>query len=440
MNNLKESIKNRVYQFFVESFDFNGIPLRNISEELTIEYEESINLIKELVTEGFISIQSSTNPHIIGFKHHPTQDQLEFLEQAKNTKIEIHNIGDITLKSESTEYPICLYPSINELIKKRNLSDFGHAVYTKKLALGSPQLLPVFFEIEVLERYVKDPRFEFKFSGYSGRIYSKYDENNNPIVREEDELFLKTFGLGFDEKGNRLAVVYLRHLKGLTSEHQVYWKGKEVQEGGKVIEEYHDNNIRGRWTFSYSIFSAFIGELNCLNELSLVVFNKQIFRQSFDADNCPKEFSFFFTPTLKNFNEFVLLLDKMLSDNINRDFFKDKVELYDLQEIKGGLVERKPKGTLRLFEEWLTLNYNVDDESSIEEVFKPLKNVRKLRQNPAHRINEDEYDKKYDDMQRNLIRKAYSSIRTLRKAFQQHRKAKHVEIPDWLDNGNIKIF
>lgn len=437
---MKDEIRNRIYEFFVESNDFNGIPLRQISDEFNIEYEESIDIIKDLVIENAVSIQSSTNPHIIGFQHYPLDSQLKILEDAKKTEVTIQKIGGFTFASENTEYPICLYPSKKHLKNKRNLSEYGNAVYTKQLALGAPHLKPIFFEIEVLERYANDPRFEFKFKDYSGSIYCKYDENDNPIVKEEDQIFLKTFGLGFDSDENRLAVVYLRYLKGLTSEHQIYWKSKEAKGGCKMLKEYHENTIQGNWTFSYSVFSAFIGELNCLNELSKSIFGKQIFRKSFDDENRPREFTFFFTPTFKNYNEFVLLLDKMISDNINKDFFKDKIELYELQELEEGLVERRQKGTLRLFEEWLLSNYNTEDQELLKEIFKPFKKVRRERQSPAHKIDENKYDKQYFDKQRKLVNDAYSSMRAFRKIFQQHRKARNVEIPNWLDNGEIKTF
>lgn len=98
---------------------------------------------------------------------------------------------------------------------------------------------------------------------------------------------------------------------------------------------------------------------------------------------------------------------------------------------------------LRLFEEWLLSQFilNNEDQSDLSELFTPLKTVRKERQSPAHKIKENEYDKKYIDKQKQLISDLYLSIKSLRKIFQQHRKAKDVDIPNWLDeNENIKIF
>lgn len=172
----------------------------------------------------------------------------------------------------------------------------------------------------MLERYANDPRFNFEFEDYAGSISCKYDENGNPVLSEEDQVFIKTFGLGFDSQQDRLAVVYLRYLKDLTAEHQLYWNNKEVEGNCKVLKEYYENSILGNWTISYSIFSAFLGELTCLNNLANKIFGRNLFRKNFENENRPKEFTFFFLPTLRNYNEFVLLLDKMISDNINKDF------------------------------------------------------------------------------------------------------------------------
>lgn len=440
MSNIKNEIAKRVYNFFIDSNDFNGMPLRNISKELKIDYESSIDLIKELVKENIISIQSSTNPHIIYNMHYPIDIQIKILEDAKKTTESIRDLGTIKLYFEDTDYPICLYPSKNFLSENRDISHLENVVYTKQLALGEPQLKPIFFEIEVLDRYFKDPRFDFDFEDYSGQISCKYDLDEKPIVRAEDEIFLKTFGLGTDENDNRLAVVYLRYLKDLTSEHQIYWKSKECKGNCRVLTEYYENTILGNWSFSHSIFSAFLGEQKCVNELSELIFSKPLFIRTFENENRPKEFTFFFIPTLKNYNDFIHLLDKMISENINKSFFKEKVDFFQLRDLGNGMVERLNKGSLQIFEEWLTSVFNVKNGGSVSELFVPLKKIRKERQDPAHKINEDKYDKEFILRQKELMKEIYWVFRNLRNIFQKHPKASGFEIPEWLDKGSIKVF
>ena len=115
---MKKEIENFVYDFFVESRDFNGIPLRRVSEELDIEYIESFDQIKKLVSEEVISIQSSTNPHIIGFQHYEKEIQHKILDDAKGITVEVKDLGGFKIAHENTEFPICLYPS-NKLLKEK---------------------------------------------------------------------------------------------------------------------------------------------------------------------------------------------------------------------------------------------------------------------------------------------------------------------------------
>lgn len=433
-------IETEVFDFFVRSHDFNGMPLRQVSGVINIPYEDSIDFIIALVEAEKITIQSSTNPHIIGFKHYPIDAQIKILTDAKTTTVEEKKIGSITLSFENTEFPICLYPSKKNLIEKRHFTIYANAPYTRQLAAGNPHLEPIFFEVDVLERYFSDPRYNFNFDDYSGKITCAYDEEGIPILKEEDQVFVKTFGLGFDLEHNRLAAVYRRYLADLSDDHQLFWRSKEFKGEARLLQEYYDNTINGSWTFSHSIFSAFIAELDCLNELSQLIFSENLFVKSFGKENRPKEFTFFLTPTLKNYNDFVLLLDKMISDNINKNFFKGKIELFRLREISPGIYEKENKGTLQLFEEWLSSLFKVAGEGSLADVFAAFKKIRRERQNPAHRISENIYDKAFFKKQTDLVQEAYNSMRQLRNIFHQHKKARSYTIPKWLESGEIKTF
>jgi len=339
----KELISTEVFNFFIESHDFNGIPLSSLSEKTNIDYNTTIDIVKELVSVNVLSIQATGNPHIIGLSHYDQNDQIQYLEKARENSVEtLAMIGGNKITTES--FLICIYPSTSYLIQKRNISEFIDCPYTKQLALGEPQLKPIFFEIEVLERYFKDPRYSFNFKDYSGQISCEYNENDEPLLEsEDDQIFLQSFGLGLDDNKERVAVVYLRYLKGLTADHQLFWKSKEKTNDCIMVREYYENTIMGNWTSSYSIFTAFIEEQRILNELSIKITGKQLFNRTFEEEKRPKEFTFFLIPTLENYNSFVSLLDKMISENINKKFFKGEIDLFELIKLPDGLVERKKK-------------------------------------------------------------------------------------------------
>lgn len=75
-----------------------------------------------------------------------------------------------------------------------------------------------------------------------------------------------------------------------------------------------------------------------------------IFNEDFGeyGDRRPKKFGFLIRPTLQEFNDFILLFDKMLSDNINKDFFQNEVTYETQVERDDGGIQINPKGTLRM--------------------------------------------------------------------------------------------
>jgi len=436
-----EKIKNLVFSFFCDSSDFNGIALRNISERLGLDYKDSIDQVKELVQEGVFSIQSSTNPHIIGFAHHAIHLQLALLDQAKDIGVSKKTFGNIEFVSENTEYPICVYPSKDYLKDNRDLSEFGYAKYTSALALAEPQLSFRFFETDVLERYSNDPRFDFEFHDFSGSISCKYDEFGKAILREEDQIFLKSFGLGFDASSNRLIAVTLRDLGRLSSEHQVYWSSKEVPASEcKILTEYYDNIIQGNWITSRSVFSALIDEINAIYKLTYSIFGVPLFRKELEGDHRPKNFTFFFSPTTKNYYDFINLLDKYISENINKSFFEGKLDLEERKPIGDDTFERIQKGTLRLLEEWITTAFRYADVSIPKEIMEPLKKVRRERQSPAHKVIDNSYDPSLIESQKEIMERCYLSLGSIRRNIKTHPKAKNVELDDSLDRDNVKYF
>lgn len=436
-----EKIKNLVFSFFCESSDFNGIALRNISERLGLDYKDSIDRVKELVKDGIVSIQSSTNPHIIGFTHHAIDPQLAILEQSKDIEVSKKTFGNIEFVTENTEYPICVYPSKEYLKENRDLSEFGYSKYTSALALAEPQLSFRFFETDVLERYSNDPRFDFEFHDFSGSISCKYDESGKAILRKEDQIFLKSFGLGFDSNSNRLIAVILRDLGRLSSEHQVYWSTKEVPASEcKVLTDYYDNIIQGNWITARSVFYALIDEINAIYKLTSSIFGVPLFRKELDGDHRPKNFTFFFSPTTKNYYDFINLLDKYISENINKPFFEGKLDLEERKPIDDDTFERIQKGTLRLLEEWLTAVFRYADDSIPKEIMKPLKKVRKERQSPAHKVIDNSYNPSLVELQKEIMEGCYLSLGSIRRNIQTHPKAKDVELDDSLDRDNVKYF
>jgi hypothetical protein len=140
---------------------------------------------------------------------------------------------------------------------------------------------------------------------------------------------------------------------------------------------------------------------------------------------------------LKEYNDFILTLDKLISDNINREFFGKDVSFEREEVRKDGKTVVIQKGTIQILDDWLKLVYITNDRKPIEEMIKTFKEIRELRNRSAHDINDDVFDQKYSKQQRELIIKAYKSIRLLRLIFANDQNVAGYEIPDYLRSGKI---
>ena len=149
----------------------------------------------------------------------------------------------------------------------------------------------------------------------------------------------------------------------------------------------------------------------------------------------PKNFGFLIRPTLKEYNDFILILDKLISDNINRKFFCNDVSFEQDEARKDGKIVVSPKGTIKILDDWLKLFYRIEDRKPIDEMIDTFKNIRKSRNPSAHDIDNNVFDQKYFKQQRELIIKAYKGIRLLRVIFESHPNVAGYEIPDYLQSN-----
>ena len=144
-----------------------------------------------------------------------------------------------------------------------------------------------------------------------------------------------------------------------------------------------------------------------------------LFKQSYLNKNL-SEFSFLLKPTLKEYNNFIHLLDKLISDNLNKDFFEQDIPLEKEEERNDGKIIITQKGTIQLLDEWLDKFFKSNNQGHIKEIIPILKKIRKLRQKPAHTIEENKFDNIYYSKQRELLNNAYKAIRTIRLIFANH--------------------
>ena len=116
---------------------------------------------------------------------------------------------------------------------------------------GKKQFEVIFFDIEILERYINNPKFLVMDNGYRGTICIKdefYEEGSS-------NEYIKDYGMAYieGEKLNRAIGVFVIDLAKLSPKIQMLWKGFELE---------NQNNCR--FNFSdrhFSAFSVFLTEI-----------------------------------------------------------------------------------------------------------------------------------------------------------------------------------
>jgi hypothetical protein len=416
-----EEIYRIVEEKYFSSGDFNGMPIYDLVNIFNVKSTGLHIAIRQAIENDFITARFDGNTHIRAFSKMSKQKVLECFDKM--------------------EYPghTCLYPHQEKLKSSKYLAKYNNSPYERELAFGFGQLDFRTFDLSILEYYRNDPRYSYITDDIQGQIIieDEYFESEN--IPEHDKILLETFGFAYDDELNRYVAVFLSYLKSLSPEHQRVWAVKEIKGNIKLHPDYYASNILGEWGERISIFEAFSQELQVINAMSIIMGKPNLFRDSYDNTHRPKEFGFLLRPTNSEFDKFILLLDKMMSDNINKKFFENDVELEIEETRSDGKIVVSQKGTIQILESWVNKYFTATDKTPIERMISSFKKVRKLRQNPAHKINPDAFDQVIFKKQREIVIDAYDAVRTLRMLLANHPavKASPPEINEQLFKGEI---
>ena len=425
LDNESQSVLEAITDHFVRSRDFNGIQASRLAEQVSLSHSNLIALLERLLTSEEIAIafyRFQDNPHVLRLLPPDIQRQRELLRSEPPSQF-------------------CVYPTAKVLAHRIDLAAFADKPFTKRLALGEPQLTPVFFELSVLEPYYRDPRYHFYYCDMGGRISIRDEACRSSEVHDRDKIFLQTFGIAYDGHRNSVVVVYLHYLADLSPEHQQIWNARAVQGPCEMNSDYERASLYGQWPEHYSAYRALLTEIAEINKLSTLIGKPSLFRDDFSAGR-PTGFHPMLRPTGRNLDEFIHLLDKMLSENLNHDFFRNDIPLEEELQREDGKVQVVSLGTLTLLRNWLSTLYRTADDADVsDEILTPIKTIRGLRQKPAHAIDEDKFDISLPGQQDKLLIDVLQALQKLRLVLMSNPRARgKYQPPDWLDGDKIVIY
>jgi hypothetical protein len=419
-SNTETNVLERVTDHYLNSGDFNGILLRSL---LGDQGPSALEIVKELVQKQLIEVvwEHWDFPHI---KRLPVCDP--------SKQLEAFNTGSPT--------EICVYPT-RKLMKRTLRSNYDrNRPFTRLLALGHPQLEPMFFDLSVLDRYQSDPRYSLEFGGLDGSVCITNEHFRSKSMAAAEKISLQSFGLGIDGRGRRIAVAFLRYLSSLSPRHQQHWESHRLTGKCKVESNYFRRSIFGEWTPGVSVYQALIEEFVHINKLCELIGLPPLFKRDFSTER-PKGFGLLTRPTRDSYLEFAHTLDKIVSENLNLNFFKAAgLQLNEEIKRRDGRVHTVSKGTIRLLEEWLTSRIRFEVAGSARTLVAPFKTIHRMRHPRAHSIMKDDYSLEYQRKTEVLVSEVYTSISNIRFLLQSHPKAKEYQFPTHLDPKNILIY
>jgi len=399
---------------YLGSRDFNGLAIRELRAATTLT-DDVTTLIRERGAD-LVRGDGHPNPHI---KALPAED----------TALQLKKIAEQGLGTG------CLYPTPEVLARVVKRMEHDGQPFTLELALGASQLDFRAFDLRSLEYYRNDPRFEYRVDDIHGSIVYK-DEYFDKHAPAQDQLVMDRFGFCYSETLRRAVAVFLRDLHKLDGEQQEHWKRYLLKGEYKLHPDYYRTSILGDFPEGISIFDAFLEEKNQINIMCRLMGRAPLFRSEHKAHDRPDGFGFLIRPTQKELRGFTLLLDQLMSDDLNREFFHD-VEMVERGTTAEGKILAVAKGTIQALEEWLSKSLRFPDPKPKDDMLKTFRDIRKLRQKPAHKHEKDTFDEKHFEAQRELIIDAYDAMRTIRLILKSHPTARSHEVPKWLQKANF---
>jgi hypothetical protein len=407
-----------VVQHYLTSHAFNGCPVSILNKRFPDLHWQAV--LGRLISESKINVVTSDmdiNPHVMRIAPPPIAIQVEFV---KRTKSADH---------------ACLYPHSNELRSRINPAEFEGRPYALALALGAPQLEMRVFDLAVLETYRNDPRYAYVCDDLHGYISTENEHYIGKDMPERDKNLLQSFGFAYNDKLERFVTTFVCYLAHLSPEHQQGWHGRErgtVGEGFDAHPEFIRTQIIGDFPKTIPISQAFFMEMEVIAEMSKAMGRAPLFRET----KRPKRFGLLIRPTAYEFEQFVLLLDKCMSDNIDRKFFLQEVSFEASKTRQDGRTVVEQKGTIQVLEEWIGERFRPADSSSLEPLT-AFRDVRRLRQQPAHRVNDDVFEQDIFGRQRDLLMRSYEAVRLIRLILANHPACTAAKVHPLLFEGKI---
>lgn len=292
---------------YLKSGDFNGLYLPADTDP------QVVNKAKELVAGGNLQVMVSEvdypNPHI---RPWPSR---------RTTESQIASLDELS----AADYGLCLYPTPLALRGVRVPARLRGPPFAAAMAKGRGTLELAYFSVDVLEPYRNDPRYHFRYWDFGVDMGIADEAYLDESELERDKVSLSHLGFAYDLSGynrkdvgtpivRRVAAFY-GDLAKLTPEHQQRWQSYQVNEDGLDPHPAWRMTQMGEWADGIGPFAHLFLEIENLDGLWQGAFGQPLFTHV----ERPQDFGWILRPSQREWDEFIVQLDKVLSENIRHD-------------------------------------------------------------------------------------------------------------------------
>ena len=452
---MKNQLLKQIVNYYLNSPNYNGYTIPELYEQYP-DIEEIKKIIIELIKDNLLDLYyCNTNHFVKNFDLNiPLEQKIDFISNLPDSynpknfeEIKIDEKNSIRFVCDNILPPISLFPTpniIKEYIKNKP-KYYKLPPFNKMLLEGMPHLHFLYFRIDVLNRFLYDPRYLVYNMDYTGSIYYKIEDSKNE--KDENNIYLSHFGLAYNRKTNENVITIFPHdLAKLSLKHQYYFYSHLFDNQEDFVPDIsYYKNVIGEIADGISIFSAFFEEMKLINKMFDIICEKKLFKKIFEysQENRPEYFHPFMMPTKTMYHNFCRTIYRIFVEQLDKDAIiafaqKIKVELDNIEKTRPMTLLQQ------LFSKGFKAMDGSDTGKEIVDIWK--KELHECRNKISHSFVDDVYDIDIFKKYRNTINEAYKSIRLIRLVLSSLPKIKkairnsEIEISEDLYIGNINIY
>lgn len=397
----RDDVLAEVIRFYLNSGDFNGLPVES--------HDPRGTALGELLADGLIEITSDrayVNAHIKPWAPRESWEQERSLTEA--------------LAGETLA---CVYPS-PAAMSSVDLSHMADTPYQRDLAAGRGSLDLVYFEMAAIEPYRNDPRYWFDLDDF-GVSWGIGDEAWSDAAEvERDKITTVRAGFAFDKDElagagptKRYVCALMCDLWRLTPTHQQRMRTWEVERPDRFMPHPTWWAMQmGAWPEHIGLFDKVLTEMEAVSQTWKLAFGEPLFRST----QRHRSWGWLIRPSSTEWDQFVLLTDQLLSENIN-------TAALDAAGAPTANAQGDRLGTMNRLGEFFYTRTSAPKQQ-VDETFAPFKAIRRARQKPAHAATAPTTDADAFVRQRDVLIDLAKSLEALRRFLQRQPK---VVAADW---------